>query len=249
MNQDTEVPKNIIEKLEKLMALEERGGTMEESINASTRIQEILRKYNLDRSDINANKEDAGATKFSGVFNDLFKKNEGDFYVVLLNNIAEINGLVLIAVRKEGLAINLGGYRIYGKKHQIEICLFFTDQLATKIRILENRAWNEYRGDTKRGQYRRSFYKGASNAILSKLRQAAEISENKTPEYGLMRVSDLDQARAICKLDLAGEDRLKSGKQSKAGSQDGFHTGIQAGSRMDLNKGVGNNPSSSRLLN
>ena len=151
-----EIPKNIYEKLQKLLRKADSAkevGNLAEAEAFANKASEILMEYNLSREQIDLeDKPKVVRDHIPNTMKDFLPKNEGRWLVLLYNVIARHN-LCRIVTHEDGRK----GLSVMGEKINIEIVRYICDQLEAKIRILVKQAYRDYRGLEKKNAFIRGF--------------------------------------------------------------------------------------------
>lgn len=239
----TEQHKTIIERVQKLMQLEQGAkeiGSLEEAANAAEKVQRLLMKYNLEMSDISRHTpeeaQSIGRMKYQDV---KARKNEGQWIYRLYSVLATHNFCDIVFTtfydpeqKKKNKYVNL-----IGTKENVEVVKFLAEQLEARLRILEGRAWNSgsHYGE-KRGAFRRGYFMGAAQGIGHQLDIAKQQMIRDSPQTSALVVqTDKQLAEAVAAL----FPNLRMGKAPKrlSGQQGAAH-GFRDGSSMSINSGI-----------
>lgn len=154
--------REILEKLGKLLALnEEAGATKYEAESAAKKAQELLISYNLSMASVDDHlrKGEMGITHQTYNLSDIWRKSESSWIWGLYDVIAGNNFCSMITVQTPYTKSRRGTI-IVGKVENVEIVQFICEQLVPRIRVLEGRAWVKYCGMEKKGRFRRGFLWG-----------------------------------------------------------------------------------------
>lgn len=238
MEQENNIPKNILERLKKLMALSERAGSEAEAENAALRIQELLKKYNLDPSTLNLGEEDKPDI-LQHIFDlePLIASHESTWVEDFVAWVAKINYcdaviyMGSLGTKKRGIKI-----AIIGKELNIQIVWYTCEQLVHRIRALGKQRFKEYDGPEKRNTYMRGYLKGAVISIYRKLQEAHNESLQNL-EFALMVTSNKAALRDF--LNKAHPNLNHSqASNSKLSSEHGYTQGRIDGKNIGPNKGL-----------
>lgn len=244
-----QVPQDIINRIEKLMALRDNAGTPAESENAAMRISELLMKWNIEMEqlDFKTNATKKAITKETVDLNELQTKTEADWVVRLFGVIAQYNLCSVIRHVTKQKEYDQGYVAVIGKAHNIEIVNYTAIALIPKIRYAEKNTWGNYSGPEKRNTFKRGFLLGCIAGINAKLKeQQVAMQRESTSITALVQTNSLEIREFIQNQ----YHNLKSSKSTGTSSNHGKQMGFEAGKGMSLNKGIGNtNAAGQRLLN
>lgn len=229
------LPEDLLGKLTKLKNLRDGAaavGSMEESANAAGKLQELLLKHNLDEQELNRHNLDHKIQMLMGTFNP-----EG---YRLINSTSWVERLVSVLAKHCMCRIVLNGKINYvlGEKQNVATVFYMVDQLAAKISNALHISWHHYTGPEKKGAYSRAFLVGCVDAISSKMYETEREIKKANTEMGLMLVSKMASATRFME-DKFPSLRKVAAKGITSSGQDGYARGHAAGSKMDVNKGVG----------
>lgn len=241
-----EIPQDILNKLNKLKNLEEGArsvGSYNEAENAAARFQALLYKYNLDEEQVRNSHLEAK----------LQMQNEeielSRFYGYRAANWAQD---LLSAVAKHSMCVVIitGKWKchVLGEKQNVNLAIYFTEQLASKIEHAFKFAWTAYNCEEDQKTFRRGFLRGAVMAISMRLRVEEKKATADPVNNGLalVLVNKRQEAMDFLKQQFPNScSRTKS--WSPTGGADGFGKGKEAGGSMGLNKGLGSG--GKKLLN
>lgn len=251
------VPESILEKLTKLLAFKEdaerRGEeAFHELQNITSRISEILLKYNLEMSDaIEAKKrkeEKIGIEEVQYKFN----HRETGWLQKLWHLIAESNlckAIMIGASRKDQQSFFLIGFDL-----NRELVKFIVPQLENRIRIMAKSSWKDYSSKeplfilsgieptTNRNTFLRSFYNGAISGLAKKLYEEKEKYE--TQISAMIKRTDLEIKNFVDKI----FDDLKKSKDRGSSSYHGYSAGFKAGSKLEIRQGLNESQNKTGLL-
>lgn len=239
----SEIPEALRQKLAKLMALEKGArdiGSIAEAENAAARIQEIILKYNLDldKSQISADDKVILESMFKD--SDWIHRKEGKWMAAILTASAKLNLCIKLNFPKQEK------FAIIGRKSNIELAIFTAEQLRNKILGLQATAWKNYTGPEKRGQFKRGFLMGASNAVVKKLYDMMAHSQESNPSVNALVISRSSEVSDWLSKKYTNIGKSKT--RSRSGSSDGLSSGISAGQGINLNKGINTTSYKSNLL-
>lgn len=245
----SQINDSILEKIQKLMALEERGGTPAESANAAARISEMLLKYNLSLSDVKNHKvDDNDIFVAQGKYDDFQTPYDGNFAKDLLTTIARFNFCRVITITNRQ---NHGEFKIFGKEYNVQVASFMFDYCLTSIKTLFNGHWFMAQFETldKKNVYKRGYYQGAVLALRSRLTIQKEEAVKVYGEQkmnGLVIVNDQAIEKKIAEL-FDVSKMTNSRKQKLHKNSDALMQGYDAGKKLNLSKGLENTKEQKRL--
>lgn len=239
----TDENKTIIERVQKLLELQkgaEAINSLEEAANAVEKVQKILLKYNLEMADVtrhNPKKKSAmGKASYREVSS---KKNEGQWIYNLYSVLACHNfcSVILTQYRMENGKKNKY-VNLVGTKENVQVVKFLAEQLESRLRVLEVRAWKEEGSWTgeKRNAFRRGYFIGACQGIGSQLEEAkrrAMQESMKVTDLVVQTDKQLNDAIAMIFPYLKNSRRSRASNAMVAGS-----LGYRDGKAMNINRGV-----------
>lgn len=255
-----------IQKLLNLQEGATAVGSYEEAENAASKITALLLKHNLDLEAVKAaNIANRAQVSIDDVWIntlDKTKHSESAWIQKLYISVARNNLCKVLWTSGQFMV------RIIGKSHNVAIVNYICDQLIDKIRIAEKYAWKIYYRDNgdygeKRGTWRRGFLEGAAIGIGTRLQKDwDDMADHGENPYGLMRINndeDINQylytkypwmdpnyVNPNPEPEPSEEDiqrkrpkkiKMRKGPRQNS-SRDGWNVGYDAGSRMEINKGV-----------
>jgi len=239
----TEERKTIIERVQKLMQLQEGAteiGSLEEAANAAEKVQRLLMKYNLELSDISRHSPDSAQKIGKAIYRDVIaKKNEGQWIYRLYSVLATHNFCDIIYTNFYDIAQNKKNrfVNLIGTKDNVEVVKFLAEQLEMRLRILEKKAWDRAKPyGEKRNAFRRGYFMGAAHGINAQLTEVKKsMIRESTTTSALVIQNDTLLAEAVANL----FPNLKPGKRPKALSgKVGGSIGYQDGKNISINAGV-----------
>jgi len=230
-------------RLKALMALRDHPGTPEEAASAAAKVQELLAKYNLEVAQV----EQFGST-------DDYTETPVDLGVPfgvptawrrqLLAEIAGCNFCQTVGIKYAASAMHQPATKqppqismLVGQPHNIEVVKYLFTYLTGAISSLGEASWlgNRYRVRMPKMQYMDSFYKGAVLTVARRLRSQQSVTSSADRNMqALMVVKDQALATAVKKF----HPKLVAGPITNATSADAFNAGVQAGNRIQINKGL-----------
>ena len=197
---------SILEKIQKIMALQQGATTPSEAANCAARISEMLLRYNLSIQDVNSHKADDGVDTKKGAFDDYQNPYDGTFAELLLDYIAYFNFCRLIKHPDRNPINplkNKGKFTLVGKKYNVEVAYFMFDYCLIQIKSLFNQHWDlnkkQILETSNKNPYRRAYYQGAVFALSKKLKSQREeaiesqpmSADGSNPILSLIKVNDL----------------------------------------------------------
>jgi len=247
----TDEHKTIIERVQKLMQLEQGAkdiGSLEEAANAAEKVQRLLMKYNLEMADISRHSPESKQDMGKAVMRDVIaQKNEGQWIYRLYSVLAKHNFCDVVFTsfmmdnRKKNKFVNL-----IGTKDNVEVVNFMAAQLEQRLRELEKRAWSigKIYGE-KRNAFRRGYFMGAAHGIDTQLDNAKkQMMQESTMTSALVIANDKALAQAVALI----FPNLRTGKAPKRlSAQVGGSMGYNDGKSMSINQGIGGNGNNNRL--
>ena len=237
MKEMNDIPQDIVDKIHKLLALKAGAPNPAEAENAARRIQEILIRYNLDLEEVEAKgqskKKKVGQIEID--LNALQAKTEADWVMSLYNVIARHNLCRVIKIVVGYVKYDQGRVAIIGKSHNIEIVAYTVEVLIPMIRAAEKESWRTYQGVEKRNTFKRGFLLGCVNGINSQLEKAtAELESQHNTLTSLMVINHQEVMEYINEQ----YSNLRGSKSGRTSSQSGYGLGHDAGSKMNITKGI-----------
>lgn len=257
-----------MEKIRNLINLKDNeGATAAEAANAAEKLNNLLLKHNLtmmQAEDYKSRKEGKEAKKNQPEDRrvDLDKRqgrHDADWLIKLFNTLAYFNMCMLVRHRTHRHQYDQGMISIIGAQHNIEIVIYFVDQLVPKIEQGYKQTWNKYKDLTheKRNTFRRGFLTGCVEGISTKLSEMERYRKHQAEQekfrgiqgentqMGLMVINNralikdfIDQKFGNLRTSQGGE--LRKSALSR-------ELGRKHGRSMDINKGVGGNNTAGNL--
>lgn len=238
---NVEAVKSKVEKLFKKAESAKELGSLEEAATFMAKAQEILMKYNLEKSELNLGDEENSPIEIGQV--DLkdshgWVKTEGQWLFGLFNTVARNNFCKVVKVGDHQV-------KIIGEENNMDVVKFMVANIVPKIRELEKKRWGEYHGPDKRGAFRRAYLAGAVHGIHIKLtEQQATDKEKYSGLQGIIVLQDqlVDEkmAEAFGRLRKSRSRRLSSGSGAMQGRRDGknlkLDPGVKGGSKGSSTK-------------
>ena len=236
-----QIPKGLLDKLNKLKALEEGAqavGSTHEAENASAKYQAILLEYNLTDQDVQKSSIEAKIKVLMDDFDvtGFFAWKASGWVEKLVRTICRHSFCETVT------NYNSTRVHIIGEKDNVAMVFYFVEQLVEKIKVAYNIAWKEYEGTENMKLFRRGFLTGAVDAINSRLYkesiQAINVATVANPGLALVLKSKKDIVKAK-KDELFNPDLLSKVRSGFSSSKSGYVSGHQAGSGLSLNRGKG----------
>lgn len=238
----------IKEKLQKLIAKEESArklGSLEEAEAFAAKIAQLLLAYELDIQDIKNNPEETQVGDQIFDTEGLTGSHEANWVNYLY--IACDSACFCQAVHYLGKPGQKTSYKvmIFGTAPNREFLHFMVAQLVVKLRELSRLAFKNYSGKDKRNTFIRSFLKGATDGIKTRLKlDSLHKQQMNTQVAGLVH----NKNQAIVNYQRANGFYFEAHKRRNPGSTDGFIQGREAGLKVPINKGVGTSSKGPLLL-
>jgi hypothetical protein len=197
-----QVSDEILEKLQKLIALNERPGSVGEAANSATMINKLLMKYNLSMTDVTNHKpkEENNIIYLQGKYSDYQTQYDGGFVKSLMGTVSVFNFCKMINIRaydEKGKNKNFG-FTVLGSKVNLDVCMYMFDYCLNNIKLLFDKHYVDMeipysKGTGKFYVYRRGFYEGAVIAIHNRLAiQRNEETEKYEPKPNKQRPHNED---------------------------------------------------------
>jgi hypothetical protein len=266
-----QIDQKIIDKIQKLLNLKEGAeavGNYHEAENAAARVSEFLLKYNLDLETVQKStiEKKADMTDICIDTSQMADKRESGWvpklYVAIArNNLCEIFTFTDKEVRIFGHKTNVMMVAYIAEQMIAKI------RIAEKLSWKD---YEEDGGYEKRGTFRRGFFDGATAGIYTRLRrQKEEMTKGDDNPFAIMVINkekelndymieqgwrsspeEIEEYKRKQK-ELMADPNYKPPKPKKSrplkgpkglSSNDGWHSGYEAGKNMDINKGM-NSPS------
>ncbi|MAO08076.1 MAG: hypothetical protein CL596_05120 [Alteromonas sp.] len=214
--------------------------SLEEAQAFMAKAQDLLAKYNLEKSQLDLDDETIKIEH--DVFNmrDKFKwqKTDGNWLISLYHTVSIFNFGKIVKH-------NMYEFTIIGEQANIDMIDYMCSNIIPKIKELRLKAWKEYNGPDKSNAFKRGYYKGAVSGIYFKLR---EIREQAKKEYSGMSSLVISHNRAISEEASKLFNTIRTGKARSYSSESGRELGFRDGKNLNLNKGVSGKSKTSRTL-
>lgn len=227
----------VLNRIAKLMQMAD-GGTKHEAEVAAKMAQSMLIKHNLSMSDVDTQIGEDERAIMDELFNmkDTWKKVEGN-WVSSLYHIVAINNLCKIIVHGGGKWKNI---TVIGSKSNVSMVHFICQQLIPRLRDAEKQEWSWYNGYDKRNVFKRGFFQGAVSGISNQLSASLqELQEADKNVHGLVLYNE----KAVTEYRDNKWPNLGKSRGSRSSSWDGYKSGKNVGSNMNIHRGVGGSKS------
>ena len=232
--------KSKIEKLFNKAESAKEMGSLQEAEIFMAKAQDILMKYNVDKSQLNLGFEQGNPCLVDRLnMPDLhgWSKSDGKWLIRLYNYVAVNNFCKVVAHGNFTLSI-------IGEPANVDVVKYMVANIVPKIKQLRLKAWKEYNGPEKTNSFKRGYYAGAATGIYTKLRDLMEA--NKAKYDGLEGI--IKMHNVVVDEKTADEfGRLRSSKSRKLSSVSGFNQGHSDSKGISINKGVGGSRQSGPL--
>jgi hypothetical protein len=249
------VPKEFLDKVKKILNRKEslerqikegqsaqHAATVEQmqtDLENTTRLlSKLLLEYNLEMSQVSGYAERGRQAPLGESRVDLNGKqtrHEAGWMEKLYSVIARANMCSALHFGgRRGDKDDMGQMAIFGKAMNIELVCYFVDQVSEKIRDMCSIAWKQYFGAEKRNTFRRGFFRGAVDGIKSQL----ITEEQMLPPSSSMGLMVINNRKEI-ELYIQQRYKLKFVSSKPLSGRSGYQQGLDAGSKMSMNKGIG----------
>lgn len=260
METELRVDPKIMEKIQKLMLLANDSSASQGEIeNATKKAQEILLRYNLSMTQVDAHIPEKDRLSQVGEsvvdFSAEWKKSEGKWLKSLYSTIARFNMCKVIGMRTDfnntqGFHSSaVTGVYLIGKPQNVQIVHYLCVQLIPQIRALYKRSWVEYQdfgGLEKQGTFRRGFFMGCVTGIHNQLYAQELALREQEIKIDAMVVFN---GEALTKWSEENHPDQKSSRMSFTRGLQGHMMGQEAGENMKLKQGIeGGKPAGSDPL-
>lgn len=240
------LPEEIKQRLQKLMTFEEGAmkiGSQAEAENAAARIQEILLKYNLERSDIE------NGQKLNYVQREYWVKNyqsktDGKFIQRLFSTIARYNLSTILISNMRGTGIEYKKILLFGTSDNLDIIEYLIDQLVPKIKQMKAKAWGDYHGHEKKNTFTRGYYQGVVWGIDDKLKSELDKYKQEPTTNALILHRTAEAQEYMHSL----FPNTRTEKRSRLSGWGGTEMGLRDGKNMSINKGISSNSLGQKLI-
>lgn len=233
-----EVPQEIIDRLKKLFALEEGAlsiGSIHEAEVASLKAQELLLKWNLEKSDLK--QEEQKIVNRILEIGKLYKKCFGDYIPFLVNGLAQYN-LCKAVLLSSNRGKEFERIIIFGERNNLEILEFLIFQLKEKIEKLAKLKYKALLLESNPNSFYRAFCSGAVGGLIDKLRKELEKFKDHDLNCSALVLSNKEQLKDAKNKYFDDWGKFKISKPNKLSDSDGFLHGWISGQNLDINKGL-----------
>jgi len=234
---DEQVDNKLLEKIQKLLRLQQGAeaiGSLEEAKNAATRVTELLLKYNLDLEDVTGfvkpDEKDIRRFNEREIEN---PKNEGQWIFKLYNTISKFNFCKMVVTQPHG---GKPWISLIGTKVNVEAVKFIADQLESRIRTAEKKAWSINTSTEKRNAFRRGFFSGAVTGIYNQLEEKRNLEARANAKVTALVLSHDFKMKSFLDNEFGPLTNVR--RTSRLSAVNGHHLGYQEGRSMNINKGV-----------
>jgi len=223
----------VISKIKKLMALAEGNTTIEESLSALGKAQELMDEYNISLSDV----EDYTPENSEVWKNDYFHLDP-----LTPIELRSLYGWRRMLMHQIGLSLhcegvykrNGDGMWLVGEEQNIEFSKFLFAYLTTQFEILLNRDWDNYFGAIKKTPFANTWLKAATMTVSQRLR-ALRVEREKAVEgtgSALMVLRDNKAKEALQRY----HPNLRFGPTTKINLDEAYLKGKEAGNSVNLQR-------------
>jgi len=233
---------NVLDKIEKLLAMADKG-TLHEAETAAKMASKLLLKFNLSMDDIDTRIDDKERAVTDELFEmgRIWKKAEGNWIQNLYSAVALTNLCKIILKPRYGSSGSkwtvLGkDIWVIGRRTNVDMVHFICQQLVPRIRTLESKGWSGYEGWDKRGKFRRGFLIGATVGVSQQLSAQLRQMRKEEPKLDALVIYN---DKAVQEYVSNKWPNLGKGRSGSTSSNDGYSQGKKAGSNMSIHKGVG----------
>lgn len=231
--ENSEAIKSKIEKLFNKAESAKEIGSLKEAEIFMAKAQDILMKFNIDKSQLNLGFEQGNPCVVDKYINlkDLhgWSKTDGKWLQRLYH---------FVAINNFCKSVSSGNYLVtlIGEPANVDVVKYMVANIVPKIKQLRLRAWKEYHGPEKTNSFKRGYYAGAASGIYTKLRDLRE--ENKAKYNGLEGIIKMHDV-VVDEKTAEEFGRLTNSKSRRLSSVNGFNKGHSDSKGISINKGVG----------
>jgi len=230
--ENSEAIKSKIEKLFNKAESAKEMGSLQEAEIFMAKAQDILMRYNIDKSKLNLGFEQGNPCLVDRLnMTDLhgWSKTDGKWLIRLYNYVAINNFCKIVGHGNFTLSI-------IGEPANVDVVKYMVANIIPKIKQLRLKAWKEYNGPDKTNSFKRGYYAGAASGIYTKLRDLRE--ENKAEYNGLEGIIKMHDV-VVDEKTAEEFGRLTNSKSRRLSSVNGFNRGHNDSKGISINKGVG----------
>ncbi len=237
-----ETPQSVIEKIQKLLKLAEcKGAGVGEAANAAAAAQKLMTEYRISVADIG----EAPGTEEQ--INNNYSIFQGERIIhwrsQLATSVCAANGCKMYynysnAGFRNGRAVKEVQFRVVGRDSDIQIVDYFFKYLCNEIERLAafEMAFNRGRGKS----WSDSFKKGAAVEVSRRLLEANQQAKRAASQNNSTALVKLDQRDADVQRWMRNNLNLRAATTKSSLKDSGaFNRGREAGSKIQLNKGMG----------
>lgn len=232
---------NILEKIQKLLALQSSTSSEAEAQNCAARVQDLLTKYNLSLSMVDElkPKDKRGEDYVDNHINmsAYVSKHESDWAHKLLQAIARTNYCDVILWRT---ATPINNMAIVGSIENVTVVKSLFDYLVPTVQRLGKESFRSYMGMEKRNAYLRGFYRGCGERIAIRLKEQFR-AQKEDKEIGAQVVALTirnDEAIKNALEKFYPNLRTTFTKRSSLSGASGYSEGYAKGANVGLNKQI-----------
>lgn len=235
---------NVIDKLRKLMAMQESAkkiGNLAEAEAFAAKAQELLTKYKLEMTDVEYAEQEAAEPIMGEFFsarellNLSVKKRHDNWIGILINAIAEANFCKVIR------SVNSNAFRLVGRATDRTTTKNLFEYLSRACIEMAPQQAEEHFGPSpvpgmrhpRERSFISSFKLGFAGAIYDRLEVKKQELRAGAPEQGLMRIDQLELAVKKTFEDLF-PDRCSTAP-ARSYHNEGYDAGTAYGSRVGIN--------------
>lgn len=226
---------DIITKIKDLFALASSTSSLDEAATATALAQKLLDKYQLSLADLASSNQE-------NIIEQFVSKNKRctTWKGILINYLASSN-------YTKALFIPGFGYKLIGRKSDIELVSYFWNSIVVQIEQLTDNAIKNGVGSGK--SFSNSFKSGASQTVINRLKVAREESkkEAEQTEQGKKGLIWLSKKNEEVEQYLK-RFKLKANVNKPVYAFNAYAAGIEAGNQVNLAIGLNTKEKSNKLL-
>lgn len=237
MDINNKIPQALLDKLNKLKNLSEGAaavGSLEEAANAAEKYMSLLLKHNLDEQTV----ADSILQKKIDMLRDDI--DVSDYYAYRASDwVQKLTKVIAHHCMCVPVRVGDTTFAIVGEKVNVGVTFYLLEQIVSKVSIALQFSWTNYSGEENFKVFRRGFFSGAVYAIHKKLsEQEREIRKAEDNGLALMVVSKRKLAEEFMKQTFPSITTKTRRLLNNVSGVEGFTKGVEAGSNIDLNKGI-----------
>lgn len=229
----------LLEKLNKLKNLADGAaaiGSMEEAAVAAEKYQILLLKHNLSEAEVNEHSQQKKIEMLVGNFD----SDEYSDYIKDVLWVQKLGKAVTYSCMCQFLKMDRGGkYLIIGDKTNVSVALYIIDQLVIKITNAMLVSHMKYKGSETKKQFYHGFLVGCVEVVSKKLYESERMAVAEDNKLAIV-VRDKRQESRDYMLNNY-RVTMSRGRSLGTNSNDGYGNGRQAGSGINIHKGVNGN--------